>query len=181
MKRIDTNSWKIFNVYDIFENNRHKHNVPTGASVAAKDLVPGKTERITVTGNNNGVSGKFDYIGKTPKDYRIFSNFISVSFLGTVFYHDGDATLDMKVHCLKPLEIILNKYTGQYLVGVIKASLRESPYSDQLSSKELYKMQIRLPINDLGKPDWDYMEQYMKNLNKETEKTLDNLLTLTDS
>lgn len=167
MSRINTTSWGEFKILDIFVTNKkgNKIQVPTGASVPAKDLIEGGTiPRITVSGINNGILGMFDYSGNKPSCYRVFNNFISISFLGTVFYQEENATLDMKVHCLKPLHIVLNKYTGQYLVGAIKASLRESSYADQISSTILPEMKIKLPVDSSGNPDWEYMEQYMKNI-----------------
>lgn len=167
MGRIDTSGWMEFQIKDIFEIKLkgNKIQVPTGASIPMKDLVEnGSTPRITVTGVNNGICGTFDYCGKKPSDYRVFNNFISVSFLGTVFYQENNASLDMKVHCLRPKEVILNRYTGQFLVAAIKASLRESTYADQISSSILPEMTIKLPVAMDGSPDWTYMEHYMLNL-----------------
>lgn len=177
MGKIDTSEWKEFRIKDLFETQKkgNKLQVPTGASVPVQDLLEdGATPRITVTGSNNGIFGFYDYCGKNIADYRVFNNFVSVSFLGTVFYQEGDATLDMKVHCLKPKGITLNKYTGRFLVGAIRASLRESTYSDQISSSILPEMSIKLPATPDGAPDWAYMESYMANL----ETKVAELLTL---
>lgn len=175
MGKIDTSEWKEFRIKDLFETQKkgNKLQVPTGASVPVQDLLEdGATPRITVTGSNNGIFGFYDYCGKNIADYRVFNNFVSVSFLGTVFYQEGDATLDMKVHCLKPKGITLNKYTGRFLVGAIRASLRESTYSDQISSSILPEMSIKLPSTLDGAPDWAYMESYMANLETKVAKSL---------
>lgn len=175
MGKIDTSGWKEFRIKDLFETQKkgNKLQVPTGASVPVQDLLEdGATPRITVTGSNNGIFGFYDYCGKNIADYRVFNNFVSVSFLGTVFYQEGDATLDMKVHCLKPKGITLNKYTGRFLVGAIRASLRESTYSDQISSSILPEMSIKLPATPDGAPDWAYMESYMANLETKVAESL---------
>ena len=175
MGKIDTSEWKEFRIKDLFETQKkgNKLQVPTGASVPVQDLLEdGATPRITVTGSNNGIFGFYDYCGKNIADYRVFNNFVSVSFLGTVFYQKGDATLDMKVHCLKPKGITLNKYTGRFLVGAIRASLRESTYSDQISSSILPEMSIKLPSTLDGAPDWAYMESYMANIETKVTKSL---------
>lgn len=172
MGKIDTSGWKEFRIKDLFETQKkgNKLQVPTGASVPVQDLLEdGATPRITVTGSNNGIFGFYDYCGKNIADYRVFNNFVSVSFLGTVFYQEGDATLDMKVHCLKPKGITLNKYTGRFLVGAIRASLRESTYSDQISSSILPEMSIKLPTTPDGAPDWAY---YMANLEAKVAESL---------
>lgn len=184
MGKIDTSEWKEFQIKDLFETQKkgNKLQVPTGASVPVQDLLEdGATPRITVTGSNNGIFGFYDYCGKNIADYRVFNNFVSVSFLGTVFYQEGDATLDMKVHCLKPKGITLNKYTGRFLVGAIRASLRESTYSDQISSSILPEMSIKLPATPDGVPDWAYMESYMANLETKVAESLTLLQTAKDA
>lgn len=174
-EKVDTREWGEFCVGELFKTQMKgkKIQVPTGANVPMQDMIQdGSTPRITVTGVNNGVFGLYDYCGKNSTEYRVFRNFISVSFLGTVFYQEGEATLDMKVHCLQPNHITLNKYTGNFLVSAIKASLRESSYSDQISSTILPEMTIMLPKDKTGQPDWAYMEEYMRKVEEKVENVL---------
>lgn len=175
-KKVDTREWGEFRVGELFKTQMKgkKNQVPTGANVPMQDMIKdGSTPRITVTGVNNGVFGLYDYCGKNSTEYRVFRNFISVSFLGTVFYQEGEATLDMKVHCLQPNHITLNKYTGNFLVSAIKASLRESSYSDQISSTILPEMTIMLPKDKTGQPDWAYMEEYMRKVEERVKVTME--------
>lgn len=177
-KKVDTREWGKFRVGELFKTQMKdkKIQVPTGANVPMQDMIKdGSTPRITVTGVNNGVFGLYDYCGKNSTEYRVFRNFISVSFLGTVFYQEGEATLDMKVHCLQPNHITLNKYTGNFLVSAIKASLRESSYSDQISSTILPEMTIMLPKDKTGQPDWVYMEEYMRKVEERVKATMGKL------
>lgn len=169
---IDTKTWREFKFYEIFriESNRNKIQFPTGASVPAKDLSEeGDTPRISASGFNNGIIGYYTYIGNTPNDYRVYNNFISVSFLGTVFYQKQEASLDMKVHCLQPNNYSLNEYTGIFLVSVIRAVLRnylyqEQIYQDQISSSILPMLTLKLPVNLDGVVDWLYMENYVRSI-----------------
>jgi len=171
MSKIDIKEWREFEIKEIFitEQIGGKLQVPTGAYIEKKYLKEGKTPRITVTGINNGVYGYFDYVGE-KKEYRTYSNFISVSFLGTVFYQKNTVSLDMKVHCLKPLDIELNVYIGLFLVTAINKGLKNSSYADQISSTVLPTLIIKLPINESGKPDYIFMEQYMKNIENKTQE-----------
>lgn len=177
MNKIDTKNWKEFKVVDIFETteNRGKIQVPTGTSILKKDLCDGDVPFISVSGVNNGVCGYCNVTSRNDNKYRIYENFISVSFLGTVFYQKGKVALDMKVHCLKPLKHSFNDYTGKYMVTAILASLRESSYSDQISSTMLPELPIKLPADSNGDPDWAYMEKYMKSIE---EKVCSSLLEL---
>lgn len=118
-EELSVKEWKEFEVKELFETNKSgkKLQVPTGAYVKKKDLDDGDVPRITVSGINNGVTG---YYSSKDSNYKVYNNFISVSFLNTVFYQEGDASLDMKVHCLKPKDIELNKYIALFLVSVIR-------------------------------------------------------------
>lgn len=57
-------------------------------------------------------------------------------------------------------------------MGAIRASLRESTYSDQISSSILPEMSIKLPSTPKGEPDWTYMESYMANLETKVAESL---------
>lgn len=175
---IPVSSWRSFKVRDLFltEINGNKVQVPTGSWISAKKLSEGETPRITVKGFDNGVSGYYSDIDDA--NYRVYSNFISASFLGTVFYHEGKASLDMKVHCLKPLNIELNRYIASFLVTSIRVAIDYFKYQDQLSSTVLPEVEIALPVDDSGNPDWDYMESFMRDVMEQAKSTLDALSTV---
>ena len=172
---IDTSTWTKFRVSDIFVTEKHGSGlqVPTGAMMSKKDLEDGDIPRVTVSNFNNGITGY--YADSDDKNYRTYQNFISVSFLGTVFYQPDKVSLDMKVHCLKPLNYELNTYSAGYIVSIIRKTISNFAYSDQLSSTVLAELEFALPITSDGKPDWDYMESYMKAAMEESEKSLENL------
>lgn len=163
--------WKEFRMGDIcvLEKGK-KEQVPTGASVSYKNMQPGDTPRITVTNTNNGIVGKYS---SSDKNYRLFDNFISVSFLGTVFYHPYQASLDMKVHCIKFRNIELNTNTGLFIVTALKKAISRFTYSDQLSSTVLPNLIITLPATHNDKPDWLYMEKYIIERKKRVSEYLD--------
>ena len=150
--KIDTSGWKEFKLNQIFK-------ITTGACVNKQELEKGKIPRISVKGINNGIQGYFKTINS--KNYREEENFISFSFLGTCFYHPYKASLDMKVHCLKPLNYTLNKYSGLFLVNIFKKSYY-GVFNDQISSSDLKNEYISLPIDKSGNPDWEYMENTIK-------------------
>ena len=150
--KIYTSGWKEFKLNQIFK-------ITTGACVNKQELEKGKIPRISVKGINNGIQGYFKTINS--KNYREEENFISFSFLGTCFYHPYKASLDMKVHCLKPLNYTLNKYSGLFLVNIFKKSYY-GVFNDQISSSDLKNEYISLPIDKNGNPDWEYMENTIK-------------------
>ncbi len=173
MSKIDTTQWKEYSISDLFitEVVGRKIQVPTGSYIERKYLKEGETPRITVTGINNGICGYFEDLTNNS-NYRVFENFISVSFLGTVFYHSYKASLDMKVHALKLKDKQLNEYIGGYIVSIIKKSIQNNNYSDQLSSTVLPQLKIKLPVDINGNPNFAYMEEYMQNLESAVSSSL---------
>lgn len=174
---IDISDWHEFEIGELFETENEKR-VPTGSYVAKNILYanPGDVPRITVKGINNGVDGYYD---KNIKDdsYRIYENFISVTFLGDCFYQKDKASLDMKVHCLKPLKITLNEKIALFLITIIRKEISNYNYGDQLSSEWLKGIKIKLPAiykteEDEYNPDWEYMEEFITNLQENTKNQL---------
>lgn len=155
--KIDTSGWKEFKLNQIFK-------ITTGACVNRQELKKGEIPRISVKGINNGIQGYFKSINSN--NYREEENFISFSFLGTCFYHPYKASLDMKVHCLKPLNYTLNKHIGLFLVNVFKNSY-SGTFNNQISSTDLKNESIFLPVDKSGNPDWEYMENTIKSTEKE--------------
>lgn len=174
MNKIKIDNWKSFYISEIFytEKNGKNIQVPTGAMISKKLLEDGTTPRVTVSNFNNGIIGYYSDL--SDKNYRVYKNFISVSFLGTVFYHPNKASLDMKVHCLKPIKHNLNLYTATFLVNIIKKAISNFAYQDQLSSTVLPNLIIKLPIKN-KEPDWEYMESYMKHIMQESAHNIGNL------
>ena len=168
---VDTESWAEFKVGDLFETNNEK--AYTGASVKRENLIPGETPRVTVSNVNNGITGYYEDIEDT--NYRVYNNFISVSFLGTVFYHPYSASVDMKVHVLPKLTNgrELTTGIGLFLVSAIKASIKRYTYANQISSKVIYDTYIQLPVDQTGQPDWNYMEAFMEQINQQAQARLD--------
>ena len=153
MKELNQTKWTEYVIKDIF-------NIYTGASIPQKELVQGNTPRITASENDNGVIGCFS--NSSSKNYRELTNFISISFLGGVFYHPYTASLDMKIHAITIPNLKLNRYIGTFLVAALRRSVSYASYGNQLSSTDLPKKKILLPMDAYGKPDYQYMESYMK-------------------
>ena len=167
--------WKKFKVSDVFVTEKHGSGlqVPTGAMMSKKDLKDGDIPRVTVSNFNNGITGY--YADSDNENYRTYENFISVSFLSTIFYQPDKVSLDMKVHCLKPLDYELNLYSAGYMVSVIRKAISNFAYSDQLSSTVFADLEFALPAISDGQPDWQYMEDYMKAIMDKSEQIISDL------
>ncbi len=156
-------TWSEFFIKDLFitEIYKNKLQIPTGAYINKKNLQGGLIPRITVTSQNNGIDS---FCISNNKNFRTFTNFISVSFLGTIFYHPYTASIDMKVHCLQLKDRALNQYLSLFLISEIKKSIENASYGNQLSSTDLPNKKIMLPVDNNGDPDYEYMEKYIEKI-----------------
>ena len=158
---LEDKNWKEFKISNIFD-------VYTGAQIPKRKLKEGNIPRITATDTTNGV---FEFYSKPEhKNYRELENFISVSFLGSVFYHSYKASLDMKIHAVKVKNFELNKYIAEFLIIAIKRTVSRASYGNQMSSTDLPDKRVFLPINSQGNPDYEFMEAYMR---QKEQKKLD--------
>lgn len=146
-------NWKSFKISDIFETIGNQ--VPTGCYINKRELIPGLIPRITVRDTNNGIDS---YCESINSNFRVYENFISVSFLGSVFYHPYKASIDMKVHALLLKDRPLNRNLAEYFKVIIRANTYNFSYGNQLSSKDLARLKIMLPIKDDETPNFEYME-----------------------
>lgn len=171
--KLDNVEWKVFKIRDIFEVFEGTNGIqtPTGAYIKKDNLYKGDTPRITVRDTTNGIDS---YNYSDDKNYRTFKNFISVSFLGSVFYHPYEASLDMKVHALKIKNKDLSSNIAKFLIRTIKNNTEMSSYGNQISSTDLAQMRILLPVDVKNNPNWQFMEDYIKQEQKDiAEKIVD--------
>lgn len=167
--------WGEFKIGDLFE-------VGTGTLLSANELVEGNIPRISAKSDNNGVLGYFDT--DNLKSAKHFENFITVNFFGTnggIFYHNYKASVEMKVHTLKIPNYEFNSKTGQFITSVLKLSLNGYGYGNQLSSSKLRNLnfKISLPVTPLGEINFEFMENFITELELEYIKELNAYLTVT--
>lgn len=162
---IDISNWKEFRVGDYFHGIR-------GTSRKLQVLNNGDTPVIAAARYRQGIAGYYDI----PSEYE---NAITISCngvgCGSTYYHDypfaitGDAIV---------LENRGNVPQGalHFLAAVFDAHFsRIYSYGNKCSADKAEEETVKLPARVDGRPDWDYMESYMKAVMEESEKSLENL------
>lgn len=155
---ITNKNWAEFNFCDVFFFKR-------GKRLISADQINGEIAYISSTKKNNGID---NYI--TPPDFMtIYNNAMTLNNSGSVgycFYHPYDFVASDHCTVINILDksIILNKYIALFLKPIIESMKVKYNFAREISDERLGKEKINLPINSKGKPDWTYMESYIKGI-----------------
>lgn len=153
---LDVASWKEFCVGDLFE-------IKKGKRLTSDDQTDGETPYIGAIDSNNGVA---NYIGQAAIHD---GNTISLSYNGSVgeaFYQLRPfwATDDVNVLYFKEENgIAFNKYIALFICAVLRQEKYRYSYGRKWVLESMRTTIIKLPEKD-GRPDYSFMESYMKAL-----------------
>lgn len=152
---LDEKEWGHFLIPDVFPN------IQRGKRLKNADHVPGIIPYVSSTANNNGVD---DYV-KATAGTRSFSDCISLAnsgSVGTAFYEPFEFVASDHVTSLKREGT--SKFVYLFLVTTIERQGSNFNFNREINDARIKKMQVMLPVTDAGKPDYEYMEQYAKNM-----------------
>lgn len=134
-----------------------------------------KGEFVVSSGEqNNGV------IGKTDVKAKIFSsNTITIDMFGNVFYRDFDYKMvtHARVFSLIP-KFEMNEKTGLFIVSCLSSLKQLYSYSNMCNWTKIQDMKILLPSKEVEVPDFEYMEQYIGELEQERISELEQYLLI---
>lgn len=174
MKKINTTKWKKYKLTDLFEI--------TGSKTTPKqklDLTDdGKYPYVTTAASNNGVAGYSDVFTDEGNVLTVDS-----AVIGTCLYQSKNFTASDHVEKLIPKfeteQVKMTECIALFLVTVINANAKlfNYAYNEKRSQKALEKEEIPLPTKN-NKPDWEYMEKYVKQIQIIQRKKLDKELYL---
>ncbi|MBR4199285.1 MAG: restriction endonuclease subunit S [Bacteroidales bacterium] len=159
MNNIQQCVWNAFRIEDIFEVRRGN------AKDVTKRSMRGTTALVTAIDSNNAVSGMTTVMNREI----IFNPSLTVhnngNGVGLVFVHNYRfvATSDVTVLTLK--EEVFNEYVLRYFIPIIQKQRNKFNYGYKLANNRLKAQTIMLPAKN-GKPDYAYMEAYMRNAEK---------------
>lgn len=153
---LNTDNWKWFIIDEIF-------NIKKGERLVQSERVKGDTALITASSENNGV---VDYISYQEfiDSKKCFKNKITMDMFCNVFYHNYNYFSDDNVHTLIFKEDINNVYISLFLVAILQKLQYKYKYGRQLRLSKLKYDKIKLPVTSDNKPNWKFMENYIKSL-----------------
>lgn len=152
MRLIDR-EWKEFFINDVFD-------VSGTITTKPQDLLlDGNTPRITCASTNNGLDNT--YKNKPTEKGGVIT--IDSATIGFTSYQGYDFIATDHVEKISLKNVDMNVYLGLFLKQVIdKAIMQKYSYGYKFSQTRIKKQKILLPINDKGSPDYQFMEDYIK-------------------
>ncbi len=149
---METSNWKWFTYAELF--NIHK-----GKRLTKADMINGKTPYIGAIDTNNGITA---YISNNAHLHE--PNTITVSYNGSIaeaFYQTTKYWATDDVNVLYP-KFQLNKYIALFLTTIINKEKYRFNYGRKWDKDSMLASQIKLPVTTNGSPDWNWIEQYVK-------------------
>lgn len=150
---LKTASWSDFRYVDLFEIKKGqrltKAAMNTGETpfIGAIDAHNGQRQRVSAEANHEG-------------------NTITVNYNGSVaeaFYQPVPFWASDDVNVLYP-KFTLNPYIGMFLCALIRKEKFRFNYGRKWHLDRMNDTIMRLPVTAAKKPDWDFMETYVKAL-----------------
>lgn len=150
MMKLSDREWKAFKIKDLFDCYTGKH-------YSKNKYSNGNMPLITAKSQYNGVSR---WININGEDY--FENAITIGKVDAAsFYQPFGFVCSSDVNVIKPKDVKLNKYIAYFLCNQIMMQSSKFDYGNQIRLNDTKALNIMLPSID-NKPDYDFMEQYMK-------------------
>lgn len=153
--KLSDREWKDFAVPYVFQN------IQRGKRLKKADHISGIVPYVSSTANNNGVDA---YIEAT-KGTRVFENCISLAnsgSVGTAFYEPFAFVASDHVTSLKRENT--SQYVYLFLTAVLEQQKSNFDFNREINDLRIKKMRIMLPVDDNDEPDYQFMEDYMKEL-----------------
>ena len=169
---IDVSGWGEFRVGDLFNIHPTKAYKLTNAQL----LDDGNYPVIANSAYNNSIGG---YSTKEPTENGNMVTFSDTVDANTIFYQKEPFVGYPHVQGLYPIkyEDKWNELTYQFFVSVFRgtALVKGFDYGNKFRRDIAVELMVKLPITSTGEPDWQYMEDYMKQIMDKSEQIVSDL------
>ena len=155
IEELNAKKWGEFYIKDLFDE------IQRGKRLIKSKQIPGQVPYVSSTADNNGV----DNFISNDKNIRKFSNCLSLANSGSVgasFYEPFEFIASDHVTHLKNYK--MNKFIYLFIATITGRLKDKYNFNREISDTRISKEKIILPIEKNGQPDYDYMEQYIKNI-----------------
>lgn len=153
MLNLNDREWRPFFLTELFPQ------IQRGKRLKTEKHIPGKTPYVSSSALNNGVD---NFISNTEK-VRIFSNCISLANSGSVgssFYEPFSFVASDHITHLKNEKY--NKYHYLFIASILNRLSQKYNFNREINDNRISREKIMLPVDVAGNLDLDFMEQYIK-------------------
>ena len=154
--KLDEKEWKPIYISDIFEFVRGREN-----NMAM--LEDGDVPLISAKANNNGLKGFVHSPKKVIAGRCITLNNDGDGGAGLAYYQPANMALDTHVTALMP-RFDMSMFAMLFIAECISGLHGFFGHGLSISNPRAKRIRIMLPVTDSGEPDYEYMEQYAKNM-----------------
>lgn len=145
--RLDDVEWRAFRIEEVFSVKRGKRHIENHRQ-------PGLIQYVSASSINNGVT---DFISNPlfiDKDKLVVSTFCDSYFIEGTFTASDEMTILGHNR--------LNKRNGLFISKIISSNKNKYAFGRKAFSNRLKSQIIILPITEDGNPNWQFMEDYIK-------------------
>lgn len=157
-----------FKISDLFEYKRGKESAP-------KRVPAGNIPFISETSENNG----FVKMGYSKHTFSANSISVSVNYAQTVFLQPKEFCASVNIIVLVPKFKLEFKPALLYFVALLRQNNSIYSYAYKISKERLMNTEVSLPVTPLGTPDFEYMEERIRELEEERIRELEAYLKVT--
>lgn len=165
LKSLGEKIWQPFFIEDIFE-------ISSGKRLTKNEMIAGNIPFVGATDSNNGVTA---FVGN--ENSSLDKNVLGVNYNGSIvenFYHPYTAIFSDDVKRFKLENFSGNEFVYLSLKTVILRQKNKYAYGYKFNETRMKRQKIMLPVNEKGEPDFEYMENYMREVE---ERLLQNYLS----
>ncbi len=150
---LNIDKWELFELDKLFTITGSK----TTPLLELEEYGKGEYSYVTTQATNNGVEGFYDFFTEEGNILTVDS-----AVLGYCSYQPFNFSASDHVEKLIPT-FALNKYVAMFLVTIMNLEKYRYNYGRKCSQTRMKQISIKLPsIN--GKPDFEFMERFIKSL-----------------
>ena len=173
-KKVDTREWGEFRVGELFEVKISK-SVDKGGLEFAED---GEYDFIGRTPLNNGIQGRLNKLKFEANQEGTYS--IAQIGMHVCQYRERKWYASQNIFVLTPFaekSHKANKFIATIITRYLDCAYGEDTYATYPTAKTLPHLKIKLPVDKTGQPDWRYMEEYMRKVERKTEGMLNQFVS----
>lgn len=148
--------WSYFKYSKVFVIERGHYN--------KRPETLGNINFISASMHNNGVTDKVSSIGLEKKYNGNCITVVNNGHAGEAFYQKMDFTCSHDVNIVRLKDEEMNIYIAMFLIPLFRKEKYRFNYGRKWRFERMMKSKIKLPINNIYEPDWDFMEDYIKSI-----------------